>query len=123
MGSGLPNTAEILEVVGNGIKSAVKDGSNGAGLGRDVTVSGAVGALVRQKNMCGDRRYVQCLGGVPILGDVTDNGDDGEMRGRQRLGVYLGGGGNGDPGSSLHQGVHKEATGNRSGKGGLLPHL
>ena len=52
-----------------------------------------------------------------------DNGDDGEMRGRRKVGVLIGRGGDGRHGATPHQGVHQEATDKHSGDGGLTPRL
>ena len=73
--------------------------------------------------MGGERGYGQGPGGVPPLGGVTDQGDDGKTRVRQRVGVPLSSGGNGYHGDPPQRHVHQEATGNNSVKGGLPPHL
>ena len=73
--------------------------------------------------MGGDRGDAQGPGGVPTLGGIMDHGDDGETRGRRRVGVPLGSRGNGIRGDPPHQGVHQEAAGEHSGKCVLPPHL
>ena len=55
----------------NGSKGAEKDDSNGAGLGSDVQGGGTVNALVRKKDLAGDRGDAQSPGGVPPPGGAT----------------------------------------------------
>ena len=69
-----------------------------------------------------DRGDVIGPGGVPSPGRATDHGDDGETRGRQRVGVTLSISVNGSRGDPPHQGVYQEAGGDHSGKGSLPPH-
>ena len=89
----------------------------------NVRGGGRVGALVWQQELGGDGVDAQVTGGVPPPGGAMDHMDDGETRGRQRVGITLGSGGNGSHGAPPHRGVHQEATGDNSGKGGLPPHL
>ena len=123
MDGGLPKSAESLEAVGNGSKGAGNDGSNGAGPGSDVQGGGAVGVIVRQRELSGDRGDSQGPGVILPLGGATDHGDDVKTRGRRRVGVPLGSGGNGSRGAPPHGVVHQEAAGKLSGKGGMPPHL
>ena len=73
--------------------------------------------------MGGDGGDAQSLGGVPPPGGATDHRYDGKTRGRQRVGLTLGSGGNEIHKAPPHWGVHQEAAGNYRGKGGLLAHL
>ena len=57
--------------------------------------------------MGSDQGYDQGPGGVQPPGGTTDHGDETETRGRRRVGVTLGIGGNGDRGDPPHQGVHQ----------------
>ena len=52
-----------------------------------------------------------------------DHGDDGKLRGRQRVLIPLSSGGNGILRAPPHWGVHHEAAGNHRIKWGLPPHL
>ena len=92
--------------MGNGSEGAGKYGINGAGWGSNVKGGGAVGALVRQRELGGEWVNAQVPGGVPPLGGVTDHRDEGKTRGRRRLVVPLGSGGNGNRRDPPHWGVH-----------------
>ena len=107
LSGGLPKPVESLEAVGNGSRGAIKVGSNGAGPGSDVKGGGTVGDIVQQRHLGGDRGDSQYSGGVPPPGTVTEYGDGGEMRGRQRVGVPLGIEFNGICGAPTHWGVHQ----------------
>ena len=96
MGVAIPEPEESSEAMGNVSEGAGKDGSNGAGPGRNVSGGGTVGALVRKQDLGGDRGYAQGPEGVPPPGGATDHGDDRKMRGRRRVGVPLGSGCNGN---------------------------
>ena len=82
------------------------------GPGSDVKGSGAVGNIIWQRAMGGDRGDAQGPDGIPPLGGAMDIKDYGETRGRQRLGLPIGRGGNGFRGDPPHQGVHQEASDN-----------
>ena len=69
--------------------------------------------------MGGDRGYAQGPDGVPPLDDTAEHGDDGEMRGRQRMLVHSGRGGYGRHGDPPHQGVHQEGAYDHRGEGSL----
>ena len=60
---------------------------------------------------------------VPPSGGATDHGDDGETRGRRRMGVPISRGGNGRRRAPHHRGVHQEVAHEHSGEGGLTPRL
>ena len=53
------------------------------------------------------------------MGGVTDLGDDNKIGNRRRVGVSSGRGGDGLPGDPPHRSIHKEASENHIGKGGL----
>ena len=77
-----------------------KDGSNGAGPGRNVHGGDAVDDIIWQQDLGGERGYVQGTDGIPSSGGATDHGDAGETRGRRRVGVTIsrcGDGCRGDP--------------------------
>ena len=71
--------------MGHDSKSTRKDGSNGAGPGRNVHSGGAVSANIWKIELGGDRGDAQGTDGVPPSGGATDHGDDGETKGRQRV--------------------------------------
>ena len=119
MDGGLPKSAESLEAVGNGSKGAGNDGSNGAGPGSDVQGGGAVGVIVRQRELSGDRGDSQGPGVILPLGGATDHGRDVKTWDRRRVGLPLGSGGNGNRGFPPHQDLYQWAIGNHSGKVGL----
>ena len=119
MGGGIKKPAQSSESVGHGSKGVGKDRSNGTFPGRNVQGGGSVGALVCHRDLGGDRGDAHVTGGVPPSGFTTDHGDDGETRGRQRVGVPIGRGGYGRRGDSSHRGVHKEAIDDHNGEGGL----
>ena len=110
-------------MVVNGSKGYRTYGSKGTVPRSNLYCGGAVGAIVRQQEMGGDQGDAQGPGGVPPPGGATDHGDDVEMRGRRRVVLSLGIGGNGDRGDQPNQGVYPETAGNHNGKGGLSPYL
>ena len=65
----------------------------------------------------------QGTGEVPPPGGMEDHGTGGKTRGRRRVVVPLGSGGNETCGAPPHRGVHQETEGIHSIKGGLQPHL
>ena len=73
--------------------------------------------------MGGDWGDAQGPGGVPPPGSATDHRDDDGMRGRRRVVVNLGSGGNGRHKAPNHWGVHQEAAGDYIRKGDLPPNL
>ena len=111
------------EAAGHGSEGDRKDGINGAVLGRDVQGGGAVGDILWQRYLGGNRVYAQGPGGVPPSVAATDHGDDGKTRGRRIVEVPIDSGGNGRCGSPPHWGVHQEAEENHIGEGGLTPCL
>ena len=52
-----------------------------------------------------------------------DHRDDGKTRGRRRLVVPIGNGGDGSRGAPPHRGIYQEATYDHIGEGGLLLRL
>ena len=74
--------------------------------GINVQGGGAVGDLVRQRELGGDGGYAQVPGGVPPPVSTIDHGADGEMWGRQRVGVPPGSGFNGSRRVLTRRGVH-----------------
>ena len=68
----------------HGTNDSRKYGSNGTGPGRNVQVSGPVGATIWQQGLGGDRGDSQGPDGVPPLFGATDHRDDGEKKGSQR---------------------------------------
>ena len=67
-----------------------KYGSNGAGPGRNVQGGGRVSAIIWQQDLVGDRVDFQGPDSVPSSRVAKDHGDDGETRGRWRVGVPSG---------------------------------
>ena len=64
--------------MGDYIEGSRKDGRNGAGLGRNVQVGGAVGVNLWKQELSGDQGYAQGPDDITPLGGTTDNGDDGK---------------------------------------------
>ena len=89
LGGNIPKPAQSSEAVGHDSEGTVKDRSNGVGLKRNVQGSVAVSAIIRQPDLVGDRWDAQGPDGVPSSSGATDHGDDGSMRGRQRVGAYF----------------------------------
>ena len=81
---------QILEVMVNYSKGNEKYRSNSAVPGSNVQGNGSVGTIIWQQEMVGDRGDAQGSYGVPSSGGATDHGDDGETRGRRRVGVTSG---------------------------------
>ena len=73
--------------------------------------------------MGGDGVDAQVPMGVPPPGGTMDHGADGKTQVRQIIGLPLVRVGNGSCGDTPHRGIHKETSGNHSGKGCLPPHL
>ena len=109
--------------IGNSSKGAIKDGSNGKGLGRDVQGGGTVSAIILQKYLGGDRGDAQGPGRVPPSGGATGHRDDGKTWGRRIVRVPLSSGGNGSHRVPTLWGVHQEEEGNIIVEGGLPPRL
>ena len=97
---------QILEAVRHDISGDREDGSNSAVPGINLKFGGAVGAVIWQRDMGGDRGDAQCPDGITPSGDATDHGYDGEMRGKQRVVVPIGRGGDGCREDTPHQGLH-----------------
>ena len=93
-------------MVGNGREGLGKDRRNGVGPGRNVQGSGAVGTLVRHRELGGDGEGAQGPVGVTPPGGATNDRDDGENWGRWRVGVTISSGGNGSRGNPPHWDVH-----------------
>ena len=119
----MPKPTQNSEAVGHDSEGDRKDGSNGAGPGRNINVGGTVGAIIWQRYLGGDWGDAQGPNGVPPLVGATDHRDDGETRGRRRVGIPSGRGGDGCSGDSPHWGVHQEAADNHIGDGGLPPRI
>ena len=111
LGVGIPKPAQISEAVGHDSEGDRKYGRNGAGPGSDVQGGGAVGSIIWKRDLGGDWGDYQGPDGVTPLVSAKDNGDDREMRGRRRVGVPIGKGGDGSRGDPPHRGVHQEAEG------------
>ena len=71
--------------------------------------------------MGGDRGDAQGPYGVPPLGSAMDHRDDGKTRGRRRVGVPIGRGGNLSHGAPTHRGVNQEAADKHNEEGVLPP--
>ena len=74
----------------HGTNDSRKYGSNGTGPGRNVQVSGPVGATIWQQGLGGDRGDSQGPDRVPPPGGAMDHGDDRKTQGRRRVGVPIG---------------------------------
>ena len=96
--------------MGHDRKGAIKDGSNVAVPGRNVHGGGEFGSVIRKKELGGEWECAQGTDGVPPLVGATDHGNDGETRGRWRVGVPSSRGGNVCHGDPPHRGVHQEAA-------------
>ena len=96
-----------------------KYGRNGAGPGRNVQGGGAVGAIIWKQKMGGDQINDQSTDRVPPTGGTTDHGEDGKSRGRRRVEVPIGIGGDESCRDPIHWGVHQEEEGNHNLEGGL----
>ena len=73
--------------------------------------------------MGGDGVYDKCPGGVPPPVGTKNHGDSGETRGRRRVEVPLGSGGNGSHRAPPHKVVHQATASDHSEKGVLPPHI
>ena len=111
------------EAVGHDSEGARKDRINGAGPGRNVQGGGSVGDITWKRDLGGEQGDTHGNDGVPPSGGTTDNGDDGETRGRRRVGVPIGSRGDGSRGDPPHRGVHQEASAVHRGEGGMPPRL
>ena len=78
LGGGIPKHAQSSDAVGHDSKDTGKDGSNGAVLGSNIQGSGAVGAIMWQQELGGDREDSQGPDGVPSSGGATDTRDYGK---------------------------------------------
>ena len=67
--------------------------SNGTVLGSDVKDGGAVSAIIWQQELGGNRGYFQVPGDVPPSGGTMYHRGDSKTRGRRRVGVPIGRGG------------------------------
>ena len=114
---------ERLKAVGHDSEGARKGGSNGVVPKSNVKGGGVVVAIIWHQDLGGDQVDAQGTDDVPPSGGTTDHGDNGEMRGRRRVGVPIGRRGNRIRGAPPHQGVHKEEVDEHSGEGGLLLHI
>ena len=123
MGRGLTKPPESSEAVGHGSEGDRKEGSNGAVPGRNVQDGDVVGDIIWQKDLGGYRGDSRGPGGVPPPGGMTDHEDDGKKRGRRRVGVPIGCGGNGIRWDPLHWSVHQEAEYYHRGEGDLPPRV
>ena len=103
--------------MGDDIEGSRKDGSNGAGSGRNVQIGGAVSVNLWKKKLGIDQVYAQGPDGIPPSGSVTDHRDGGEAWGRQRVVISSSRGGNGLCGAPTHQSIHKMASDDHSGEG------
>ena len=110
-------------MVGHYSEGTRNDGTNGAGLGRNVQGGGAVGAVVWQQDLGGYRGDNQGPDGIPPLGGMTDHGDDVKTGGRRRVEVPSVTGGDGRHRDAPHRGANQEAEYDHSGEGGLTPHI
>ena len=123
LGGGIPKSATISKAVGHDSKGARKNGSNGAGPGRNLQGGGAVCDVIWKREMVGDYLYTQGPDGVPPSGGATDRGVGGKTWGRRRVLVTRGRGGDGRCKDTTHWGVHQEAAYYHSGECGLPPRL
>ena len=73
--------------------------------------------------MTPNTQYTQGPDGVPPPGGATDHGDDGETRGRRKVGVIIGRGGYGRRGATPHRCLHQEAIDDHIVDGGLTNRL
>ena len=133
MGGGIPKPAQSSEAVDHVSKGARKDGRNGEGPGINLQGGGAVGDIIFQQEMVGDRVDAQVPDGVPpsgstahhmdysesqsggeweypyveesMAGDAADHMDYGESRVRRRVGVPICRGGNGSRRDQPHRDV------------------
>ena len=62
-------------------------------------------------------------GGVPSMSVQADREDDGNTWGGKGVAISPGGSVSGSRGTTPYNGVHYEAAGDHSGKGGMPPHL
>ena len=85
----------------------------------DDTVHMVTSDTLWNQEMGGDQGDVQGPDGVPPSGGAMDHGDDGETRGRRRVGVSSGRGGDGLCRDPPHHGIHQETTDDHSREGGL----
>ena len=76
-------------------EGAIKDGSNGAGPVINVQDGGTVSDIIWQPDLGDDRVYSQGLDGVLPSECAEDQGEDGKVRGRRRVEVTTGRGGDG----------------------------
>ena len=111
--------------VGHDIQGSRKDGINGAVPGRNVQGGDAVGATIWKRELGGYWGDAQGTDDVPPSGDAMDHGDDGETRGRRRVGVVVSivRGGNGLCGDPPHWGIHQNTADDHIGEGVLLARL
>ena len=90
LGGSIPKPAQNLEAVGHDSKGTGKNRRNGEVLGSNVQVGGSVGDIIWHRELGGDQRDAQDPDGVPSSSGATNHGDDGEARGRRRVGVPSG---------------------------------
>ena len=79
-----------------------KDVINSVGPGSNVQGVGAVGVTIWKQELGGDSGNAQGTDGIQPYSGTSDHGDDGEMWGRQRVGVSSGRGGYGISGAQTH---------------------
>ena len=76
MGGVIPKPVQSSEEVGHDSKGYIKYGRNSVGLVSYEHGGVAVGAIIWQRELGGDRGDAQCPGGVPPSGGATDHGDE-----------------------------------------------
>ena len=112
-----------MEAAGHGSEGAIKYRRNGVGPGSNVQGGGTFGAIIWQQKLGGDWVDAQGPGRVTPSDGTTDHRGDGKMRGRWRVVVPLGSGGNVSLGVSPHWVVDQEAVGDHIVEGGIPPCL
>ena len=76
--------------MGHDSEGARKGESNGVGPTSNVKGGGAVVAIIWQRDLGSDQGDAQGTDRVPPSGGTMDHGDNGETRGRPRVGVTIG---------------------------------
>ena len=119
MGSGITKPAQSSEAVEENSKGYRKDGRNGAGPGSNVQGGGTVGVTIWKQELGGDQGDTQDPGGVPPSVGATDQGDDGETWGMQRVGISSGRGGDGTRGDQPRWSINQYVAEKNVREGGL----
>ena len=119
----MTHPVQISQAARNGSEGSRKYGRNGTGPGRDVKDSGSVGAIIWQQELGGDWRDDQGPFRVPPSVRVKDHGDDKKKRGKRRMRIPIGKGGDGSRGAPPRVGVHQEPSEKNIREDGLPPHL